>query len=157
VPSAAGSATHDITTGFSGTGNRLYAGILRAPSSDLERLGTKDGKQPVTMTTFQSRSNADQPFIHAATVRDGPDRGRERVYIGDNDFNAQNGQTATLDQSLESGRTIHNSPRSDWNGAIPRVKTVRKFARFLTRTAPFMPLFTVGAPRPGILAPTPSG
>ena len=103
VPSAAGSATHDITTGFSGTGNSLYAGILRAPSSDLELLGTKDGKQPNTMTMFQSRSNADQPFTHAATVSEGPDRGRERVYIGDNGFNAANGQTATVDQSLDVG------------------------------------------------------
>jgi len=103
VPSSAGSATHDITTGFSGTGNSLYAGILRAPSSDLELLGTPDGSQPITMKTFQSRNDADQPFTHATTVRDGADRGRERVYIGDNDFNAANGQTATLDQSLDVG------------------------------------------------------
>jgi hypothetical protein len=130
VPSTAGSATHDITTGFSGTGNSLYAGILRAPSSDLELLGTADGSQPVTMQIFQSRSDADQPFTHATTVRDGPDRGRQRVYIGDNDFNANNGQTATLDQSLDVGSNnpqfasvrLERRPTSGQNG--PQIRPI---------------------------------
>jgi hypothetical protein len=80
VPSAAGSATHDITTGFSGTGNSLYAGILRAPSSDLELLGTPDGSQPVTMRTFQSRNDADQPFTHADIKKAVSNRANSLLY-----------------------------------------------------------------------------
>src|SRR5262249_452628 len=54
---------------------------------------------PTTMKIFGSRSNADQPFTHAMTVPSG----QQRVYIGSNDFNAANGQTSTIDQSLNAG------------------------------------------------------
>lgn len=100
VPSAP--ATHDITTGMSGTGKKLYAGILRAPTSNLDFLRGTDFNLPNPMSLLQTRPNADQPFTHATTVKTGPDAGKERVYIGDNDFNAQP-RTATIDQSLNAG------------------------------------------------------
>jgi hypothetical protein len=103
VPSTVGSATHDITTSFSGSTNALYSGILRAPTSNLEFLGTSNFDAPTTMAIFKSRANADQPFTHAATVPSGPDKGKQRVYIGSNDFNAPNGQTSTIDQSMNVG------------------------------------------------------
>ena len=103
VPSAAGSATHDITTGLSGTSKKLYSGILRAPTSNLEFLRTSDFAAPVPMTVLASRPNADQPFTHATTVQSGPDAGKERVYIGSNDFAGPSGHTATIDHSLNAG------------------------------------------------------
>src|ERR1044071_2528694 len=103
VPSAAGSATHDITTGLSGTSKKLYSGILRAPTSNLEFLRTTDFAAPVPMTVLASRPNADQPFTHATTVQSGPDAGKERVYIGSNDFAGPSGHTATIDHSLNAG------------------------------------------------------
>jgi hypothetical protein len=51
---------------------------------------------------LQTRPNADQPFTHATRVKTGPDAGKQRVYIGDNDFNARP-RTATIDQSLNAG------------------------------------------------------
>lgn len=103
VPSAAGSATHDITTGFSGTNKKLYGSILRAPSSNLEFLRTNDAASAVPMSVLASRPNADQPFAHATTVKSGTDAGKERLYIGNNDFAGPGGHTATIDQSLNAG------------------------------------------------------
>jgi hypothetical protein len=102
VPSAPGSATHDITTAFSGTADHLYAGILRAPSSDLDFLRTTSFASATPMAVTSARPNADQPFAHATTVPSGADKGRERIYVGDNDFQAAPA-TATVDVSLNGG------------------------------------------------------
>jgi hypothetical protein len=103
VPSQVGFATGDITTSFSGKGRRLYAGILNGATRDLQLLGTADAMSATPMKIFQSRGDADQPFINAATVKKGPDKGRERVYIGVNDFKGLGGRTATIDHSLHAG------------------------------------------------------
>jgi hypothetical protein len=100
VPSDVGSATGtlDITTCFGGDGKALYAGILRDPTFNLEFLRTNSPTVP--MTVLASRPNADQPFTHATTVTSGPDSGKDRVYIGENDFNAQP-MSATLDETMD--------------------------------------------------------
>jgi hypothetical protein len=97
VPSTTGSGlgTFDITSSFNKNGSQLYAGILRDPTANLEFLRTSSLSTP--MTVLASRPNADQPFTHATTVS-----GQDRVYIGDNDFNAPGGKTQTLDQSLNA-------------------------------------------------------
>jgi hypothetical protein len=102
VPSGAGSqtGTFDITTSFDGDGARLYGGILRAPTGNLEFLRTTAFSSPTPMTVLASRPGADQPFTHATTVTSGPDAGKDRVYIGDNDFNASPA-TATVDETLD--------------------------------------------------------
>ena len=115
VPSQAGSGlgTGDITTSFNRTGTKLYGGILRAGTGNLEFLRTNVPAFP-PMTVLKSRPSADQPFTHATTVPSGPGAGQDRVYIGDNDFAAPGGKTQTLDQSLNAAvgpPTTFNSVR----------------------------------------------
>jgi len=101
VPSSMGNqlGTGDITTSFNSNATRLYAGILRGGTGNLEFLRTNTPFGPTPMTVLQSRTNADQPFTHALTTS----AGRDVVYIGDNDFNASGGKTQTVDQSLNAG------------------------------------------------------
>jgi hypothetical protein len=104
VPSAAGSGsgTGDITTGLNRTASRLYAAILRNPTGNQEFLRTNSFTAPGTMSIVGSRASADQPFTHATTVTIGPDTGKDRVYIGNNDFAGPGGKTATIDHSLNA-------------------------------------------------------
>jgi hypothetical protein len=106
VPStvADGSATADITVAFGSSSNILYAGIIRFPfSGDKTRLNilrTNDFQSSTTMKVLVDRTGAgvDQPYVQATTRA-----GKDRVYVGDNDFNAGGGRTATIDQSLNGG------------------------------------------------------
>jgi hypothetical protein len=97
VPSDAGSGTgtHDISLAFAG--GTLYAGILRDPTVNFETLRTTTFASPTLMDVLGSRPNNDQPFSHALA-----NAGKDRVYIGNNDFDAQP-QTATVDVSLNGG------------------------------------------------------
>src|SRR5262245_14117467 len=97
VPASIG--TGDITTGFSGNGTKLYAGILSAGNGDLQFLRTANPFLPSPMTILSSRSDGDQPFTVA--TRKGT---KDLVYIGDNDFNSP-GKTATVDESLNASAT----------------------------------------------------
>jgi hypothetical protein len=101
VPSRLGDrlGTGDITTSFNSNATRLYAGILRAGTGNLEFLRTNTPFLSTPMTVLQSRTRGDQPFTHARTTP----AGRDVVYIGDNDFNAPGGKTQTVDQSLNGG------------------------------------------------------
>ena len=106
VPSsvANGSATADITVAFGSASNILYAGILRvpAPANDtrLNILRTADFQSSTTMKVLVDRLGVDQPYVQAITRG-----GKDFVYVGDNDFNAASGHTATIDQSLNGGVT----------------------------------------------------
>jgi len=89
----------------------LYAGILRRPGSLLlNELVTRNIDSPAAMTVQSSRSRVDQPFVQASTGG-----GSDRVYVGNNDFNAASGRTATVDVSLNGGQTYNSiriEPRS---------------------------------------------
>jgi hypothetical protein len=102
VPSAAGSTTGtgDLTTSFNGNASKLYGAILRVGTSPtaMQFLRTNTFSTPPAMTVVKSRTNADQPFTLATTVG-----GKDRVYIGNNDFAGVGGKTATIDQSLDGG------------------------------------------------------
>jgi len=119
VPSsvAQGSMTADITVAF-GAGNRLYAGIIRLPySGDLTRLNilrSDDFQSATPMKVLIDRTGrgVDQPYVQALTVTSGPDKGKDRLYVGDNDFSSP-GRTATIDQSLDAAK------------ATPTFKSVR--------------------------------
>ncbi|HYR87670.1 MAG TPA: hypothetical protein VE422_26540 [Terriglobia bacterium] len=112
VPSSAadGSATSDITVAFSTKSNRLYAGIIRVPFPPnrprLNILRTNDFQSAVAMKVLVDRTGrgVDQPYVQAATVASGASIGKDRVYVGDNDFNATP-RSATIDQSLDAGKT----------------------------------------------------
>jgi hypothetical protein len=104
VPSTAGSSTgtSDISVAFAGAGGMLYGGILRDPTGNFETLRTPSFANPTPMTILGSRPDNDQPFTHAIT-----NSARDRVYIGNNDFDSQNDNppapgTATVDLSLNA-------------------------------------------------------
>lgn len=119
VPStvADGSATADITVAFGSSSNVLYAGIIRFPfPSDRTRLNilrTKNFQSAALMDVLADRTGrgVDQPYVQAATVASGPDKGKDRVYVGANDFNGTGGKTATIDQTL-TGATANPAFKS---------------------------------------------
>lgn len=97
VPSSNGS-TGDITLRFAGASNRLYAGTLRGGSGlTMNILRTTNFTSTTAMTLLRSRANVDQPYVQAATF---PATGADRVYVGNNDFGAAGGRTATVDRTL---------------------------------------------------------
>ncbi len=99
VPSGNG-MTGDITLRFGDTTNFLYAGTLRGGAVlTLNILRTANFTAAATMDLLENRGNVDQPFIQAATFA-----GADRVYVGNNDFGAAGGRTATVDRS--------------WNGTV---------------------------------------
>jgi hypothetical protein len=110
VPSSAqqGSMTADITLAF-GTGNRLYAGIIRLPFQgnrtrlNILRTDNFQGATPMQVLVDRTGQGVDQPYVQVLTVASGPDQGKERLYVGDNDFSSP-GKTATIDQSLDAGK-----------------------------------------------------
>jgi hypothetical protein len=112
VPSSAGwgSVTADITVAFGSASGVLYSGILRYPPHDPEStrlniLRTKNFQSMDLMTVLVDREGSggvDQPFVRAVTVGVGPDKGKDRVYVGDNDLNRTDGRTATIEQSLNA-------------------------------------------------------
>lgn len=93
--------THDITVRFGGSSGILYAGTLRGGSgSRLNILRTSDFISTAAMTVLVDRSGSgvDQPYVQVTTSD-----GNDRVYVGDNDFNAAGGRTASMDRSLNAG------------------------------------------------------
>ncbi len=92
--------TGDISPRFGG-GGRLYTGILKRPGNLLLAiLRTASASGTTPMSVLSSREDFDQPFL-AVVVRGG----RDRVYVGGNDFAPTNGRTATIDQSQSGGAT----------------------------------------------------
>jgi hypothetical protein len=108
---ADGSATADITVAFGSSSNTLYAGIIRFPfppdHTRLNILRTKDFQSTSMMSVLVDRTGrgVDQPYVQAATAAQGADKGKDRLYVGSNDFNAPGGKTATIDQSLNAAAT----------------------------------------------------
>src|SRR4051794_22136066 len=103
VPSQAGRATGDITLRFSRKGNRLYAGILRFPGSlRLNILRTANFLGASAMTVLVDRTGVDQPYLDVGSPTTGPDAGKDRVFVGDNQLSAStgsggDGRTARID------------------------------------------------------------
>lgn len=112
VPSLAGQATGDITLAFGHQG-RLYTGILRRPGGlRLNILRTTNFTAPTVMDVLVDRtgSGVDQPYVEAARVFRGAGTGQDRVYVGNNDFNAAAGRTATVDVSLDGAAAVPPPP-----------------------------------------------
>jgi hypothetical protein len=103
VPSAGSSGTGDITLKFAGTSSRLFTSILDGATGDFEVHRSTDFTSPTVMSQLEGRSDEDQPYVQATTVMGGGDVGKDRVYIGVNDFNAPGGKTATVEQTLDGG------------------------------------------------------
>src|SRR5215472_3765855 len=86
-----GTPVRDQTLRFSSTSGTLYAGVLwgngNLAAINFDILRTNDFSAANVMTRLvKSRKNDDQPFVQAATVPNGPDAGKERIYVGSNDF-----------------------------------------------------------------------
>jgi hypothetical protein len=95
--------TNDVTVRFSGSGNRLYAGVLRGSFfPEYYMLRTTDFTQPVLMDTIHHRDNVDQPWVMTATVIGQTDAGKDRLYVGMNDHDASAGHTASVEMALDA-------------------------------------------------------
>jgi hypothetical protein len=123
VPSASpDSDTADISVAF-GASSTLYAGIIRRPivndRTRLNILRTNNfvGVTKMTVLVDRTGKGVDQPFVQALTATSGADKGKDRVYVGSNDFNATGGKTATVDLSTNAA------------AAKPAFKTVRVESR----------------------------
>jgi hypothetical protein len=103
VPSQdATTGTGDITPRFADSG-RFYAGILRRPGNlRLNILRSTNFSAPTAMSVLVDRTQVDQPYTQAATVPSGTNAGKDRLYIGLNDFAATGGRTATVETSLDA-------------------------------------------------------
>jgi hypothetical protein len=94
VPSA--TETGDISPRFGGNG-RLYSGILKNPGNLLLNiLRTANAAGTTPMGVLSNRNRVDQPFLATVTLG-----GKDRVYVGNNDFAASGGRTATIDRTLD--------------------------------------------------------
>jgi hypothetical protein len=106
------SGTSDVTLQFGTKTNVLYVGILRADApgntTRLNILRTNDFSRAAPMKLLVDRLGVDQPYVMATTVTSGPDAGKDRLYVGNNDFKAPGGRTATIDQSLNAAGASTN-------------------------------------------------
>ncbi|HSH81372.1 MAG TPA: CARDB domain-containing protein [Herpetosiphonaceae bacterium] len=104
VPSDPG--TGDITLRFGGATGSLYTGILRLPGFlRLNILRADNFAGPVTMAVLVDRPSVDQPYVQ--TIATG---GRDRVYVGNNDFAAPGQRTATVDLTPDGGVPVPPGP-----------------------------------------------
>lgn len=94
--------TSDITVAFGGAKSYLYAGIIRLPQPApnqirLNVLRTTDFRSATMMKVLDDRNGVDQPFVHGSAST-----GRDRLFVGGNDFAVNNGRTATVDRYLNA-------------------------------------------------------
>jgi hypothetical protein len=94
--------TADITSHFSA--KALYVSDIRVSDFKVEFLRTLNPFSPTPMVSLGQKGPplADQPFVEAMTVPLGPDAGKDRVFVGNNDFAVWPGKTATVDRSLDA-------------------------------------------------------
>ena len=101
VPGDGFVGTSDITVGFATTGGVLYAGTLNGSTGNLNLLRTSSFASTTPMTVLVDRPSEDQPWTVAGSVVAGG-TSRDRVFVGNNDFNQPSGQTATVDLSADA-------------------------------------------------------
>jgi len=110
IPGSGPFGTGDISVGFSATGGSLYCGILsgNAPSGQtrLQILRASNFLSTATMPVLVDRLQVDQPWVVAGTVVAAAGKSTDRVYVGNNDFGAPAGQTATVDMSLDAASAM---------------------------------------------------
>jgi hypothetical protein len=101
VPGNGSFGTGDITVGFSTSGGVLYAAILSGTTGRMQILRTSAYTSANAMTSLVDRASEDQPWVVAGSVVvNGVSQ--DRVFVGSNDFNQPNGQTATVDVSQDA-------------------------------------------------------
>lgn len=113
VPSQVNTA--DITVSFSKSTNNLYAGTIvlpiqnNIPRVNIDRTNNFQGPNAMAVLFNQQGQGLDQPRVQATTIG-----GKDRVYVGVNDFNAAP-QTATIEVALDaaSATPMFNAVRID--------------------------------------------
>jgi hypothetical protein len=101
VPGSGPFGTGDITVGFATTSGVLYAGTLNGSTGHLNILRTATFSGAAPMTLLLDRAGEDQPWVVAGSVVVGKGS-KDRVYVGNNDFNQPSGHTGTVDLSLDA-------------------------------------------------------
>lgn len=108
IPSFPGSwiSQYDISIRFAGSSGYFYAGFLQATAAMFNgrhmRLGrTNDPNLNTVVDTFFPRDQPDQPFAAAATVMGWFDPGKDRVYVGTDDFGVPTTRS-TVDYTLDA-------------------------------------------------------
>ena len=99
------SGTGDVTVTFDGSGHDLYAGQLIGSGFLTLSVDRTTNPTSGTMVALEGRGNVDQPFAKSTTVRHGVDAGKDRLYVGNNDFSSPSGRTSTIDVSVDAGIT----------------------------------------------------
>lgn len=90
----------DITLRFSGAANQLYVStLLNTPRPFPLLIGRTDDfarSRSLDHVADRGGNGVDQPYIEATTSEK-----RDRVFVGEKDYNSPNGETATIDRSLD--------------------------------------------------------
>jgi hypothetical protein len=93
--------TFDITVGFATTSGILYAGTINSSTVQMNILRTASFTSTTPMTLLVARSSEDQPWVVASSVVVAGSS-KDRVWVGNEDGNQPNGETATVDVSLDA-------------------------------------------------------
>ena len=104
LPSVAGFwiNTYDTSLKFGGSSQYLYVGYLYPGGFNLRIDNTNDPNVNTTVSTlFPGRTGPDQPFVAANTVMGWFDPGKDRVYVGTDDF-SHHPKSSTIDYFLDA-------------------------------------------------------
>ncbi|MCU1572139.1 MAG: BNR/Asp-box repeat protein [Micrococcaceae bacterium] len=121
VPGNGSVGTGDITVGFATAGGVLYAGTLNGSTGHLQILRTNGFTSTTPMTVLVDRASEDQPWVVAGSVVVAG-LSRDRVLVGNNDFNQPDGRTATIDVSADAATAP--APAGFGTHAVERRATV---------------------------------
>ena len=93
-----GGMPNDQTVSFGSTSNELYVAVLQDGGQQLDVMRSADPSTGASFPILETRPQMDQPWVEAISVTTGPDRGKDRLYVGYNNDGLGFGVgTATVD------------------------------------------------------------
>lgn len=106
VPGNGPTGTNGMTVKYGQTSNELYAAVLNW-SDQMAILRTTNPAGGAVMTTLDSGGDDQPPYIAAMTVPNGPDAGKDRLYVAFNDLGQASGPfasglTTTIRQTMDA-------------------------------------------------------
>ena len=167
VPSTAGATfpTGDITLWFSetpsGTTSLLYTSILHSAEFSMRVYRADNYRLSVPMTlldtqTFGGTNRVNQPRVRAETVHRGPDRGKDRIYIGfNNGWGGVNPKSAPRSIFRSTPRDPRRSSTSvRWRSGPRRGRMASRSSRRSTTAESSTPPSSAGGAVPPARPPT---